>query len=182
MFPRSDSSKTIIDCLLSETEKHNIKILKNNSLKRLSNKKENWLLETNTESFLCQKILVATGSNIKIWNILAELGHTIVDPVPSLFTFNINDERIKDILGVAAEHVKIKVLDSQLESEGPLLITHWGMSAPAILKLSAFGAIELNKRDYKFKIEVNFVNDSYENIVTELKGSKEIQPKKLIFN
>ncbi len=182
MFPRSDSSKTIIDCLLSETEKHNIKILKNNSLKRLSNKKENWLLETNTESFLCQKILVATGSNIKIWNILAELGHTIVDPVPSLFTFNINDERIKDIPGVAAEHVKIKVLDSQLESEGPLLITHWGMSAPAILKLSAFGAIELNKRDYKFKIEVNFVNDSYENIVTELKGSKEIQPKKLIFN
>jgi len=182
MFPKSDSSQTIIDCFLNELEKHNIEILKNKPLKQLSKIDENWLVETNDESFLSQKILVATGSNIKVWNILKELGHTIINPVPSLFTFNIIDKRIKDIPGVVAKNVKVKILDSQLESEGPLLITHWGMSAPAILKLSAFGATDLKKRDYKFEIEINFVNDSNENVISELKELKQKQPKKYIYN
>ncbi len=120
MFPKSDSSQTIIDCFLNDLEKHNIGILKNKPLKQLSKIDENWMVETNDESFLSQKILVATGSNIKVWNILKELGHTIVNPVPSLFTFNIIDKRIKDIPGVVAKNVKVKILDSQLKSEGPL--------------------------------------------------------------
>ena len=182
MFPKSDSSQTIIDCFLNELEKHNIRLLKNKPLKQLSKIDENWLVETNDESFLSQKILVATGSNIKVWNILKELGHKIVNPVPSLFTFNIIDKRIKDIPGVVAKNVKVKILDSQFESEGPLLITHWGMSAPAILKLSAFGALDLKKRDYKFEIEINFVNDSNENVISILKELKQKQPKKYIYN
>jgi predicted Rossmann fold flavoprotein len=182
MFPKSDTSQTIIDCFLNETEKHNINILRNTSLQQLSKLDDHWLIETNNGSFLSQKVLVATGSNIKVWNILKKLGHNIIKPVPSLFTFNIVDERIKDIPGVVAHNVKIKVLDSQLESEGPLLITHWGMSAPAILKLSAFGALELAKRDYKFKIAVNFVALSNNEVLNYLKDTKEGLAKKSIYN
>ena len=113
--------------------------------------------------FSCEKLLIATGSNPKIWKLLEDLGHTISQPVPSLFTFNIKDERIEDIPGVVAQNVEVKVIGSDLWSEGPLLITHVGMSAPAILKLSAFGALELAKRHYKFEIEINFIKKSYED-------------------
>ena len=108
MFPKSDTSLTIIDCFLNEAEKHNINLLKNTSLQQLSKLDDNWLVETNNGSLLSQKVLVATGSNIKVWNILKELGHTIVNPVPSLFTFKIIDERIKDIPGVVAKNAKVK--------------------------------------------------------------------------
>ncbi|MGB5419667.1 aminoacetone oxidase family FAD-binding enzyme, partial [Algibacter sp.] len=98
-----------------------------------------------------------------------------------LFTFNIKDERILDIPGVVAQNVEIKILDTDLWSEGPLLITHWGMSAPSILKLSAFGALELAKRDYKFQIEVNFVKQSFEDCLEGLKTLKKDLAKKTVF-
>jgi hypothetical protein len=182
MFPKSDTSQTIIDCFLKDIKKHKIEILKNQSVQQLNKNKDSWVVETNDEIFTSKKVLVATGSNTKVWNILKKLGHDIIKPVPSLFTFNIVDERIKDIPGVVAHNVKIKVLDSQLESEGPLLITHWGMSAPAILKLSAFGALELAKRDYKFKIAVNFVALSNNEVLNYLKYTKEGLAKKSIYN
>ncbi len=182
MFPKSDSSQTIIDCFLKEIRKHNIEVLKNQSVKSLSKNKDSWAVETKDETFISKKVLVATGSNIKVWNILKELEHNIVGPVPSLFTFNIDDDRIKNIPGVVAKNVKIKIVDSQLESQGPLLITHWGMSAPAILKLSAFGALELAKRDYKFKIVVNFVALSHNEVLQVLKNTKEGFAKKTTYN
>ncbi len=182
MFPKSDSSQTIIDCFLKEIKKHNIEVLKNQSVKSFSKNKDSWAVETKDETFISKKVLVATGSNIKVWNILKELEHNIVEPVPSLFTFNINDDRIKNIPGVVAKNVKIKIVDSQLESQGPLLITHWGMSAPAILKLSAFGALELAKRDYKFKIVVNFVALSHNEVLQVLKNTKEGFAKKTTYN
>ena len=101
--------------------------------------------------------------------------------MPSLFTFKISDERIKDIPGVVAEHVEVKIIDTNLSSEGPLLITHWGMSAPAILKLSAFGALEIAKREYKFKIEVNFIRQSFEDCLDALKHSKQALAKKSVY-
>ena len=190
MFPVSDSSKTIIDCFLSEAKKHRVEVLYNESVKTifpLSNVESgdgdhHFKIETQSDVFYCKKLVIATGSNPKIWNLLEDLGHTISQPVPSLFTFNINDERIKDIPGVVAQNVEVKVVGTDLYSEGPLLITHVGMSAPAILKISAFGAIELANRDYKFEIEVNFIRKSLEDCLSVLKDFKQDLAKKTVFN
>jgi predicted Rossmann fold flavoprotein len=167
---------------LNEVNKYKIEVLKNNPVKNISKNESYWEISTKNETFSCNTILVATGSNSKIWDILHGLGHTIVKPVPSLFTFNINDERIKNIPGVVLENVTIKVLDSYLTSFGPLLITHWGLSAPAILKLSAFGALEFANREYKFKIAINFVNIPQDEVLHELRNYKQSLAKKTLFN
>lgn len=182
MFPVTNSSQTIIDCFLNEAEIHGVDILLNHSVKTI-HQEENFTfnIETTQGVFTSEKVLVATGSNPKIWNVLEGLGHSISKPVPSLFTFNIKDERIQDIPGVVALDVEVNVLGTNLWSEGPLLITHWGMSAPSILKLSAFGALELAKRDYKFQIEVNFIKQSFENCLDTLKTLKHGLAKKTVF-
>ena len=180
MFPESNSSQTIIDCFLSEAQKHNVEVLKNQAVNAIINENDTWQLETKTEVFSCKKIIIATGSNPKIWKLLEILNHKVVAPVPSLFTFNIKDDRIKDIPGVVAKNVEVLVLGTNLYSEGPLLITHWGMSAPAILKLSAFGALELAKRNYKFQIEINFIKKTFEDCLNDLKEIKQELNKKTI--
>ena len=182
VFPVSNSSKTIIDCFINEVKRLGIIVLKSHSVKNIIKHNNLWQIETNQEVFNSEKILVTTGSNTKVWKLMQDLGHSIVDPVPSLFTFNIKDNRIKNIPGVVAKNVTVKIVDSDLESEGPLLITHWGMSAPAILKLSAFGALELAKRKYKFKIEINFIQTSFENCFEILKEIKQGSIKKKVFN
>lgn len=181
IFPTSNNSQTIIDCFLNEADKHNVDVLTNQSVISFEKINTQWSISTKTDQFLANKLIVATGSNPKIWSFLQQLDHTIIKPVPSLFTFNINDQRIKDIPGVVAQNVTVKVVDSKLESSGPLLITHWGMSAPSILKLSAFGALELAKRDYKFDIEVNFINQEFEIALSDLKDIKQDLSKKTVF-
>ncbi len=181
MFPTSNKSQTIIDCFLSEAQKHNVEILYNHSVKSIQNNESYWNIKTSEDNFSAEKVVIATGSNTKIWNLLEDLGYSISQPVPSLFTFNIKDKRIKTIPGVVAQNVEIKVVGTNLESEGPLLITHVGMSAPSILKLSAFGAIELANRDYKFDIEVNFIRMSFEDCLDALKDFKKELTKKTIF-
>ncbi|WP_298555521.1 NAD(P)/FAD-dependent oxidoreductase [uncultured Algibacter sp.] len=181
MFPVSNSSQTIIDCFLNEVEKHQVEVLYNHSVKSIELQEELFKIESSQGDFLSKKVLIATGSNPKIWSLLEGLGHTISQPVPSLFTFNIKDERIQDIPGVVAQNVEIKVLDTDLWSEGSLLITHWGMSAPSILKLSAFGALELAKRNYKFKIEINFIRHAFEECLEILKTLKQDLAKKTVF-
>ena len=181
MFPISNSSQTIIDCFLNEAKKHKVDILYNHSVKSIKKEKETWILNTSEGLFSSEKLLIATGSNPKIWQLLEGIGHTISKAVPSLFTFDIKDERIKDIPGVVALNVEVKVIGTDLWSEGPLLITHVGMSAPAILKLSAFGAIELAKRNYRFEIEVNFIRQSFEDCLDNLKELKLELAKKTVF-
>nr|WP_321232194.1 NAD(P)/FAD-dependent oxidoreductase [uncultured Psychroserpens sp.] len=180
MFPITDSSQTIIDCFLNEAKNNNIDILYNHVLKSVTHLETNWLLETSQGDFSAEKLMMATGSNPKIWKLLEDLGHTISQPVPSLFTFDIKDERISGIPGVVAQNIEVKVVDSNLWSEGPLLITHVGMSAPAILKLSAFGAIELAKRNYNFQIEINFIRQSFEDCFDHLKILKQDLAKKTV--
>jgi len=158
MFPVSDSSQTIIDCFLSETKKLGIHILTGESIQSLYRSDSHWKITTQNDTFLADKLVMATGSNPKIWDMLQELGHTIVPPVPSLFTFNIKDPRIKDLMGVSAL-ATVKVKKSKLEASGPLLITHWGMSGPGILRLSAWGARELFDKNYQFALQVNWLND-----------------------
>jgi predicted Rossmann fold flavoprotein len=158
MFPVSNSSQTIINCFLQATTKLGIKVLTGQSVQSIFKKENVWKIETQTENYISEKLILATGSNPKIWEMLQSHGHAIVSPVPSLFTFNIKDARIKELPGVAAL-ATVKVKDSKLESSGPLLITHWGMSGPAVLKLSAWGARTLNDKNYQFTIYVNWLHD-----------------------
>lgn len=123
---------------------------------------------------------MTTGSNPKIWELLATMNHTIVPPVPSLFTFNIKDTRIKDLMGVSA-WANVKVNDTKLEATGPLLITHWGMSGPGILRLSAWGARILAEKNYQFVLEVNWLNDvTFEEAMETLKELKQEHAKKVV--
>ncbi|WP_394881207.1 NAD(P)/FAD-dependent oxidoreductase [Gaetbulibacter sp. M235] len=181
MFPVSNSSQTIIDCFLNESKKHGVEILYNHAVKTFQNENGLWKIETSEADFLTEKLVIATGSNSKIWSLLENLGHTISPPVPSLFTFNIKDVRINDIPGVVASNVEIHIVDTDFYSEGPLLITHWGMSAPAILKLSAFAALELAERNYKFRIEINFIRKSVNDCLDCLKDFKNELAKKSVF-
>ncbi|MFC6858074.1 BaiN/RdsA family NAD(P)/FAD-dependent oxidoreductase [Zunongwangia atlantica] len=156
MFPVTNTSETIIDCFLSETRRLGIKVLTGQPVKNIQKNNESWLVESTKTNFSCDELVIATGSNPKMWDILKDLGHKMVDAVPSLFTFNIKDPRIKDLAGIST-FAEVKIPNSGLESEGPLLITHWGMSGPGILKLSAWGARDLNECNYQFSILVNWV-------------------------
>jgi predicted Rossmann fold flavoprotein len=158
MFPVSNSSQTIIDCFLQATQKLGITVLTGQSVQSIFKKDNFWKIETQNENYITEKLILATGSNPKIWEMLQTFGHAIVNPVPSLFTFNIKDPRIKELPGVSAL-VLVKVKDTKLTSTGPLLITHWGMSGPAILKMSAWGARILSEKNYQFTIFVNWLND-----------------------
>lgn len=182
MFPVSNSSQTIIDCFLSEIEKHGVEVLRNQSVTKFEKRNEYWEVETKSDAFRCKKLIIATGSNPKIWKLIENIDHTVAAPVPSLFTFNIQDSRIKGIPGVVAQNVEIKVLGTALESHGPLLITHWGMSAPSILKLSSFGALEFAKLAYKFEIEINFIALECEVAIARLKELKQELSKKTVSN
>ena len=180
MFPVSNSSQTIIDCFLNASHKLGITILTGQSVQSIFKKDNCWKIETQTENYLAEKLILATGSNPKIWDMLHTFGHAIVTPVPSLFTFNIKDPRIKELPGIATQ-VNVKVIGSKLESTGPLLITHWGMSGPAILKLSAWGARILHDKNYQFAIEVNWLNDiETEEAETLLKELKQEHAKKTV--
>jgi len=172
MFPVSNSSQTIIDCFQEATKKLGIAVLTNQSVQSIFKKDTLWKVETQSETYLSEKLILATGSNPKVWEMLQNFGHAIISPVPSLFTFNIKDPRIATLPGVSAQ-VSVKVRETKLESSGPLLITHWGMSGPAILKLSAWGARILHEKNYQFSIAINWLNDieadAAEKILKELK-------------
>lgn len=172
MFPISNSSQTIIDCFLEATQKLGIAVITGQSVQSIFKKENCWKIETQNENYITEKLILATGSNPKIWEMLQTFGHAVINPVPSLFTFNIKDSRIVALPGVSAQ-VSIKVKDTKLTSTGPLLITHWGMSGPAILKLSAWGARLLFEKNYQFTIFVNWLNDidtdDAEKILKELK-------------
>ena len=171
MFPESDSSESIINLFLQETRRLGIQVLTKRAVQDIEQKDGSWEIITSQEKFTSKKLLVATGSNPKVWNLLEKLGHSVVPGVPSLFTFNITDKRIKDLPGIAT-FATVKLRKDKLETEGPLLITHWGMSGPAILKLSAWGARELSTKK-NFEIEVNWVpGNTSDDILEKLKELK----------
>jgi len=180
MFPVSNSSQTIIDCFVKATQKLGIKVFTGQSVQSIFKKDNFWKVETQNENYIAEKLVLATGSNPKVWEMFQKQGHAIVNPVPSLFTFNIKDPRIKELPGVSAQ-VTVKVKDTKLISTGPLLITHWGMSGPAILKLSAWGARILHDKNYQFTIYVNWLNDlDAEDAEKILKTAKQEHTKKSV--
>ncbi|WP_462221063.1 BaiN/RdsA family NAD(P)/FAD-dependent oxidoreductase [Ferruginibacter sp.] len=175
MFPVTNSSQTIIDCLMKETNKYGVEILMNAEVKELTISNEQFATERFTVHLDSNKILntdfvcIASGGypkNIQFeW--LKKLAHTIEEPVPSLFTFNMPGNSITALMGVTVENVTVKIVGSKLVEQGPLLITHWGMSGPAILKLSAWGARELQTKNYSFKISINWIPEFNENSLRE---------------
>jgi predicted Rossmann fold flavoprotein len=180
MFPTSDSSQTIIDCFLGLTHKLKIDVLTGQSVQSLFHGDNYWKVETNHETYTCQKLVMTTGSNPKIWELLESMSHTIIPAVPSLFTFNIKDARIKDLMGVSA-YSNVKVKGTKLEASGPLLITHWGMSGPGILRLSAWGAIILAEKKHQFVIEINWLIDvTFDEAMETLKELKQEHAKKVV--
>ncbi|CAM3990837.1 NAD(P)/FAD-dependent oxidoreductase [Flavobacterium antarcticum] len=184
MFPVSNSSQTIIDCFMNASAKAGIKILTSQSVQSLYHfekvEEDFWKIDTQHDKFTATKLVLSTGSNPKMWEMLESLGHSVVAPVPSLFTFNITDKRIKDLPGVSAL-ATVKVKNTKLEATGPLLITHWGMSGPGILKLSAWGARILAEKKYQFAISVNWLNDTdLAEAELLLKSLKQEHSKKII--
>ncbi len=186
MFPVLDSSQTIIDCFQSEVKRLCVEVLLIQPVKTIQKEANHFIINTTTETFSAAKIVVATGSNPKIWQLLEGLGHTIVPAVPSLFTFNIKDSRIIDLPGISTLASVEILLQSDLPPLGvrglPLLITHWGMSGPAILKLSAWGARVLEPLKYHFNIQVNWLKTLPEDEALEaLKDLKNLQGKQTLF-
>lgn len=182
MFPVSNSSQTIIDCFTDEVEKYGVKVrLKSgvNSIERIGSK---WFVDINDERLEADDILMAAGSSSKIWKLLKSLGHRIVDPVPSLFTFNIADKKIHDLAGLSIANVKVKIKKKKSFTTGPLLFTHWGLSAPAILKLSSAEAPLLNELDYKFGILVDFIPEMNEDVLSEMLMDVQRSSTKNIYN
>jgi predicted Rossmann fold flavoprotein len=170
MFPVTDSSQTIIDCLLREVNKYKVELLLNREVKKLEVENEKWKVElNNSDSITADYVCIASGGFPKLqqFDWLKGTGHTIVPPVPSLFTFNIPQHPITQLMGVVVPEATIKIQSTKLKNTGPLLITHWGMSGPCVLKLSAWGARELQERNYDFTINVNWLNDAKEQDVKE---------------
>jgi len=170
MFPVTDSSQAIIDCLMKEANKYGVEIRMNREVKGIDNTNERWSLLMNDNTVInADMICIASGGypKIKQYEWLQKPGHSIEEPVPSLFTFNMPGNSITKLMGVAVENVNVKIVGSKLVEEGPLLITHWGMSGPAVLKLSAWGAKELAACNYQFTIMVNWTPDFNENSLRE---------------
>ena len=170
MFPVTNSSQTIIDCLMKEVNKSGIQIFMSREVKKMSMVNCQWSIEfANDEIINADFVCVASGGYSKsaqfTW--LKNLGHSIEEPVPSLFTFNIPNNPIKNLMGISIEKAIVKIVGTKFSQQGPLLITHWGMSGPAVLKLSAFAARELHKLDYNFKITVNWLPGYNEQTLRE---------------
>jgi predicted Rossmann fold flavoprotein len=180
VFPESNTSQTIIDCFLGKTKALGIPVLKNHGVNSIKKQGDSWLVTTKEQQFVCDAVVMAAGSSKKVWDLSQSLGHAVISPVPSLFTFNIKDIRIKDLLGISVSNATVKLIDTNLEASGPLLITHWGMSGPAILKLSAFGARVLAAKNYEYKVQVDWLSRPTNKIVNVLLNLKKKQPKKQV--
>lgn len=166
MFPVTDNSQTIIDCLLREADKHRVEVQLNKEVKQIVKEENGFVIHlANNNTIHANYICVATGGYPKraMFEWLQQTGHTIEEPLPSLFTFNMPGHQITTLMGVSVSNATVKVSGTKLSETGPLLITHWGMSGPAILRLSAWGARELAVKQYVFTIVVNWLGTETEN-------------------
>ena len=188
VFPKSNNSQSIIDCLFNEINKLGISLKLGVGIleiKQEENQLKLFFKDEGVEPQLFDKVIVATGGSPRkeglMW--LEKLGHNIEPPVPSLFTFNMPNETITKLMGLVAEPTLVSIQGTKLKSTGPLLVTHWGMSGPAILKLSAFGARILKEKNYDFNVQVNWINEPNNNkIIDEINEIIKSHPKKLISN
>ncbi|MCB9246205.1 MAG: NAD(P)/FAD-dependent oxidoreductase [Flavobacteriales bacterium] len=180
VFPISDDSQTVIDCLLTACRDRAVQIETQNAVRSIAYSKGLFELETSKGIICAEKVIVASGGSPKRsgFDWLEALGHRIVDPVPSLFTFNMPNERIRNYMGVSVPNATVRIRGTNFEYSGALLITHWGMSGPAVLKLSAYAARALNEMDYRFGIQVNWIAEKNQEVL-RIKLEEHIQKEGL---
>lgn len=169
MFPITDDSQTIIDCIWQQMMQNKVNVVYHKSVTALAKTDSGFHITfADGSSYDADKVLVATGGYPKAdqYKWLTDIGHTIQQPVPSLFTFNIPNHPVTELMGVAVPMATVKIAGTKLTQSGPLLVTHWGMSGPAVLKTSAVGARDLADRNYTFTALINWLNDVTD---TELK-------------
>lgn len=179
MFPTSNNSQTIIDCMLNEASKYGVQIQYQTSVESIQQHREVFEVELKNEStfsMFADYVCIASGGFAKIesFDFISRVGINIVPPVPSLFTFNISDKLLHALMGVSVEIAKVRIPQLKMDQEGPVLITHWGLSGPAVLKLSSYAAVDLHQLNYDFEIIVNWspaFNES--SMLEKLKMEKE---------
>ena len=180
IFPESNSSQTIINTFLHEIQQKNVEVKTKCSVKEIEKLDEKYLVKTSLGDFETDFVIYTTGSSPKSLKMIENLGHKIIDLVPSLFTFNIKDDLLKDLLGTSFEMAETSIPKLKAEESGPLLITHWGLSGPAILKISAWEAINLAKVKYNFEVQVNFISKDIDDAEELFQNFKQSNPKKTI--
>lgn len=182
MFPVTDSSETIIDCLHHAARKTGVNIRLETGVQKIEKEGKRFRLSLQeNEELVCDRLLMATGSTSKIFPLMEHLGHTIVPLVPSLFTFNIPDSPFIELAGISVDPVNVKLINLNKEQRGPLLITHWGLSGPAVLKLSSWAAPELHQAGYHTAVEVNWLPDwPEEKLLSAFTKMKQENPAKQV--
>ncbi|WP_298782450.1 NAD(P)/FAD-dependent oxidoreductase [uncultured Polaribacter sp.] len=180
VFPEVNTSQAIIDCFQKAVDNLGIKVLTNHGVNSVYQQENEWVINTKEQVFKADKLVIAAGSSKKIWELCETLDHSVIEPVPSLFTFNINDKRLVDLLGISVPNATVNIVGTKLEAFGPLLITHWGMSGPAILKLSAFGARILADKNYQYNVEVNWLSRPTDKVLNVLLNLKKKEPRKTV--
>ncbi len=178
IFPESNSSQTIIDCLKNEVLKKGFQIETKTTVQAIVKSENGFNVQTTKADYKADYVIFATGSSPKSLKLLESLGHSIIPQVPSLFTFNIKDPRLEGLAGTSFATSELQLPELKSSEHGPLLITHWGLSGPCILKASAWNARGLAERQYKFRIKVNFVGISSEELKSRLLQHKQDHPKK----
>ncbi|NJK37691.1 MAG: NAD(P)/FAD-dependent oxidoreductase [Oscillatoriales cyanobacterium RM2_1_1] len=187
MFPVTDDSATIVDCLIDAAQSAGVKlrigtkVVGLNPLKTTHNSPGFAITLKSGEVLQGDRLLIATGSNPSGYHWAKALGHTVIPPVPSLFTFNVSDPRLQDLAGVSVTEARVKLPEPRLEQIGPLLVTHWGLSGPAILKLSAWGARFLYDSHYQTALTINWLPQyNPENLRKELLQVKSQLPQRSV--
>ncbi len=161
IFPQSDQSSTVVDALTGAADELGVQLCTQQRVVDVSAPDDSrWLVKTRTEEFDANAVIVCTGSNAQVWRSLNALGLGIVDPVPSLFSFNSRDTRLARLSGLSVAKAKLRIDAPAFSAQGPLLITHWGLSGPAVLRLSAWGARELAACNYRFALRINWLGDA----------------------
>lgn len=182
MFPITDSSETIIECFMSICKKQAVDIKLSCRVTAIRKIEAKWEVSMSDKTYLSDYLIVTAGSSPSIWTILASMGHTVVPAVPSLFTFKVNDKALNELAGISLPMVSVKISTMKHVTAGPIMITHWGLSGPAILKMSAWAAVELHELKYEFDIEVNWICRTYDDVLAEIKQIKESDAKKQVGN
>ena len=185
MFPITDDSRTVIDALQMTARSLGVVTRLQCPVTQLARTADGWSLTTSAGVQHADRVVVATGGSPKDEGLswLRELGHEVVPAVPSLFTFNLPDDPVRELMGVVAPRVRLRIAGSKLESIGPLLITHWGLSGPAVLRLSAFGARTLHDMRYEYTVLVDWLGEVGEGPARErMLAEAEEHPKRQVVN
>lgn len=186
VFPLSNTSQSIIDCFLREAKKLDIELLLHHSIDTIEKQEGGgFVLRSKDKTISTDRVIVTTGGQPKLSGLhwLESLGHQVIPPVPSLFTFNMPEEPIKEFMGLVVEKATVRIEGQKLVGKGPLLITHWGMSGPAILQLSAWGARSLAEVNYQFNILVNWLDETKESeLRVSLENTRKVHGGKMISN